>query len=153
AAYGVGIDRVVAAPKASPDRLRAYALPSLARTAEIAVGAPVVHVAVAANAVAAVLEGGVVALVDPALTVEPRRVAVELAITAVFSPDGSLLAVGTEPGRVAIIDVEKGTVARTLLGGRAEVRRIVWSADGSTVAATSAKSALVWPVKGGKAST
>jgi WD40 repeat protein len=153
AAHVVLGERVLAAPTASPGTLRAYAIPSLAVGAEIALGGEIVAVAAAAGAAAAVLAGGTVALVEAALAGAPRSVAVEGARLAAFSPDGSALAVGAESGRVTLIDVAKGTVVRQLLGGRAPIQSLAWSADGGTVAATSAKSALVWPAAGGKAVT
>jgi WD40 repeat protein len=152
-AHAVLGERVLAAPKAAPGTLRAYAIPSLTAGAEIAVGGEIVAVAVADGAVAALLAGGTLALVEAALAGAPRPVAVEGARLAAFSPDGSTLAVGAESGRVTLIDVAKGTVLRQLLGGRAPIKSLAWSADGGTVAASSAKSALVWPAAGGKAVT
>jgi WD40 repeat protein len=153
AAHAVLGERVLAAPTAAPGTLRAYAIPSLAAGAEIAIGGEIVAVAAADGAVAAVLAGGTVALVEAALAGAPRTVAVEGARLAAFSPDGSTLAVGAESGRVTLIDVATGTALRQLLGGRAPIHSLAWSADGGTVAATSAKSTLVWPAAGGKAVT
>jgi hypothetical protein len=151
-AFAVGEGRVVAAPLATPERLRTYALPALTVTGEVDLGAAVSAVAVGRTAVAAAVEDGVL-LLGAAADGEPRRVAVEAPRVLAFSPDGALLAVGTAAGRVVLVDVARGVVARTLLGGRAEVGSLAWSADGVTVAAAAAKSALVWPSGGGKVIT
>ncbi len=50
-----------------------------------------------------------------------------------FSPDGTLLAVGTYTGRVLVISVATGQVVATRTLGEGMVRRVAWSPDGTTL--------------------
>jgi len=153
AVFAAADDAVLLAPQREPTHVRRRALPTLELQADVDLGAPVKALARSARAAAAALTDGSVLLLDPATLGATHRLAVEAAGTLAFSPDGSCLAVGTDAGRVALVDVASGQVARTLLGGRAPVTSLAFSDDGAIVAAGCGKTALAWRSAGGKAVT
>jgi WD40 repeat protein len=60
----------------------------------------------------------------------------EQAVLAVaFSPDGKLLAAGTQDARVKLFDTATGKLLTTLADGKQDVTQLNWSADGKRLAA------------------
>ena len=69
-----------------------------------------------------------------------------------FSPDGSLIAVGTGSSNVTIWNVADGSPSQTLRGASYAVRAVAFSPDGKLVAAAGSDSSVhVWQVSGGLA--
>lgn len=67
-----------------------------------------------------------------------------------FSPNGSLIATGTEEGDVRIWDVENGNLIHTLEGHIYPVRSVIFSPDGTMLASGgSDNTARVWQVSNG----
>jgi WD40 repeat protein len=67
-----------------------------------------------------------------------------------FSPDGSLIATGTEEGDVRIWEVEKGNLLHKLKGHIFPVRYVAFSPDGTMIASgASDNTARVWQVSNG----
>ena len=54
-----------------------------------------------------------------------------------FAPDGKLVAIGTQRGTVAIVDVATWTVVREIAAHRTEVLSVAWRGDGKLVASGS----------------
>ena len=67
-----------------------------------------------------------------------------------FSPDGSLIAVGTGSSNVTIWNVANGSLSQTLRGASYAVRAVAFSPDGNLIAAAGSDSMVhVWKVSGG----
>lgn len=67
-----------------------------------------------------------------------------------FSPDGSLVATGTDDGNVNLWRVADGSLVRTLSGHRFPVRIVAFSPDGTMIASGgSDNTARLWMVAGG----
>src|SRR5215204_671686 len=84
--------------------------------------------------VAAALAFGWVRLPDlspPPPTISPVQTwTLDRRVTAVaFSPNGLLVAVGTTDGDIQLRQVSDGSVVRTLIGDRTEVRSLAFSPD------------------------
>ena len=65
----------------------------------------------------------------------------------VFSPDGSLLAVGDNGGFVALVDVASGKRRVLLASGLSDVRSVAFSPDGKSVAAAGMVFVMLWDVE------
>jgi hypothetical protein len=64
-----------------------------------------------------------------------------------FSPDGTLLALGSRAGALTLVDFARGTLLGTLAGHEGQIYALAFTADGSRlVTADSEKSLRVWDV-------
>ena len=153
--FAVPAGRVLAAPVDASDRLRVHTVPALDVVVEVGFGSEIVALAGTSELVAAALADGAVVLATVAQLADGARRRVEVATPTIiaFSPDARWLAVGTQGGRIAIIDVERGAVARTLTGGKTAVASLHWSSHGAWLAAGCGKTAYAWPAAGGKPTT
>jgi hypothetical protein len=83
-----------------------------------------------------------------------RRLDNEAAISAAFSPDGSILATGDEDGVIRLWDLPDGRPPRILTGHKGGVNHLVFSPDGRTLASASDdKTVRLWDVATGKSHT
>ena len=139
-------DVVAVAPADRPGTVSLLALPKLTPRADLDAGGPVSRLA---------MGGGTVA----ALTAEPYALAVivdgvtrridlpDKATCLSVSPDGTLVAVGTDKGRtgnVLVVDAAAGTIRHTLTGPRAPVTTVAVSAEHDLVAAAAGPRVLGW---------
>ncbi len=73
----------------------------------------------------------------------------EFFVEAVFSPDGSMVAVSSSSGIVRVINASTGKLIKELTGLEVFVPALDWSGDGKFLAAGSRLSACIWNVQSG----
>ena len=64
-------------------------------------------------------------------------------VLPVFSPDGTLLAIGYVDGKIGIWNVASGKMEKLLVGEVAEVFTVAWSPDGKLVASAGLSGPIV----------
>ena len=67
-----------------------------------------------------------------------------------FSPDGNLLAVGTNDGRIQLWEVSSGTLIRSLKGHYGAVEDVTFSPSGELLASGSGLDVRLWRVADGE---
>lgn len=69
-------------------------------------------------------------------------------LTAIFSPNGRILAAGAEDGRVLLFDVNTGKMRRSLTGHRGPVHHLSFSDDGRLLASESSDgTGIIWDLQ------
>ncbi|HWR65362.1 MAG TPA: WD40 repeat domain-containing protein [Bellilinea sp.] len=68
-----------------------------------------------------------------------------------WSPDGAMLAVGSDQPQVKVWDVVKGKIIVELKGDRSSINSLAWSPDGKNIAGgTFIGNVILWPASGGE---
>lgn len=145
--WAVDGDRLLAVSPDAPLVLRAFSLPEADVRETWTLPSPVRALAAADGRIAVGLDEAVLLLGAPGAPSSSFPVA-QSATALAFSPDGSLLALGSETGAVSVLDLSSGEIQQA--GScRSPVTALVWSDDGAWIA-VGGRSAWVFPSRGPK---